>query len=233
MKRNNLIFILAVAPFVACELGIYIAFLCGNLPPQTEIAVKYAGVILCAVFCLGACFTKKTYRLTLAVALLFTVLSDYFLLVTGTHFVIGLSTFIAAQLLHGATLALLAKKVPVITLCVRAALLVAAIVTLLCLKIFDPVVILAAIYFILLLCNFADGVILCVKNWRALPYCLGLLLFIGCDICVGLFNFNNVLSVALPQEVIDFANVGMWAFYLPSQTLIAINQIPLEVCREK
>ena len=51
---------------------------------------------------------------------------------------------------------------------------------------------------------------------------LGLLLFVGCDVCVGLHNLAG-----LPVPLSAFAQVGMWLFYLPSQVLIVLS-IPKE-----
>lgn len=42
----------------------------------------------------------------------------------------------------------------------------------------------------------------------------GLLLFVGCDVCVGAWNLGLFE---------DFSRVGMWFFYLPSQVLITLS----------
>ena len=68
-----------------------------------------------------------------------------------------------------------------------------------------PLNLLAGVYFPQLLCNAA----LAWKRDRVLA--LGLTLFIGCDVCVGLWNLFGI------------AGAGMWAFYLPSQVLIALH----------
>ncbi len=48
----------------------------------------------------------------------------------------------------------------------------------------------------------------------------GLLLFVCCDVCVGLWN----ISIFLPAPLAEFSRVGMWLFYLPSQVLIVLSQ---------
>ena len=52
-------------------------------------------------------------------------------------------------------------------------------------------------------------------------FAVGLTLFVGCDVCVGLFN-------ALPPGSPPYsaASVGMWFFYLPSQVLITLSALP-------
>ena len=52
---------------------------------------------------------------------------------------------------------------------------------------------------------------------------LGLLLFVGCDLCVGLHNLAAFLPVVDTGPLFSFAQVGMWLFYLPSQVLITLS----------
>lgn len=49
-------------------------------------------------------------------------------------------------------------------------------------------------------------------------------LFVGCDVCVGAFNSPGLA----PAGAYQFAQVGMWLFYLPSQVLIALSALPEE-----
>ena len=61
-----------------------------------------------------------------------------------------------------------------------------------------------------------------VLNERLGRIALGLTLFVGCDLCVGLFNAR--LSGSLPLHLLVY--LGMWFFYLPSQVLIALSALP-------
>ena len=63
---------------------------------------------------------------------------------------------------------------------------------------------------------------LLARGGRGRMFGLGLLLFVGCDVCVGLHNLAG-----LPAPLSAFAQVGMWLFYLPSQVLIVLS-IPKE-----
>ena len=60
------------------------------------------------------------------------------------------------------------------------------------------------------------------RRWRL--FALGLTLFVGCDVCVGAFNSPGLA----PAGAYQFAQVGMWLFYLPSQVLIALSALPEE-----
>jgi len=77
----------------------------------------------------------------------------------------------------------------------------------------------AALYFSQLLSN--TLLAWTVDGARRHAFALGLTLFVGCDVCVGLFN------ALPPASPLYFpASVGMWLFYLPSQALIALSAFP-------
>ena len=86
---------------------------------------------------------------------------------------------------------------------------------------------LVSVYFPMLVCNTAESALLIKRSKRFIIFFIGLLLFIGCDICVGLFNFSSV-GVSLSREVLNFVGAAIWAFYLPSQTLIVLSSRCIE-----
>lgn len=51
----------------------------------------------------------------------------------------------------------------------------------------------------------------------------GLVLFVCCDLCVGLQNLSAFPSRVRARRLFAFARVGMWLFYLPSQVLITLS----------
>ncbi len=190
---------------------------------ETDTFVKYAGVLLCLVFAIYCCHTGEIHDLLLFFALSFTVVSDYFLLVSGTHFEIGLITFIIAQLFHFARICTIKKKVPFFSIILRILIPVAAIAVIYFLRLLDMslLIILCAIYFPNLLMNFVDSLTLCKQRAQCILMALGFLLFIGCDINVGLYNLAEDLS--LTTRATEIVNYLMWAFYLPSQTLLVLS----------
>ena len=78
----------------------------------------------------------------------------------------------------------------------------------------SPLNLLAALYFTAFVCNAAQS--LSIKN--AL-FSAGLILFLCCDICVGVHNVPELFSAGLRS----FADIGMWLFYLPAQVLITLS----------
>ena len=86
----------------------------------------------------------------------------------------------------------------------------------------SPLNLLVCLYFSRLLANACLAWTVRGRRWRA--FALGLTLFVGCDVCVGIFNLPGLLPDALYQ----FSRIGMWLFYLPSQALIALSALPEE-----
>lgn len=200
-----------IAVFAAAEGLLYLVFLVLDITGRgaDTLWLKYAGILLCFAFALF-CALQGGSRLA-APALLFTAGADWFLLVRGDHLILGVALFLCVQFLYALRLRRTGGRIDP---GLRAAL---AVLLLLppCLisSLRSPLNFLALFYFSQLLSN-------TVLAWR-LPslrvFALGLTLFVGCDVCVGLFN-------VLPAgPLFSAASVGMWFFYLPSQVLIALS----------
>lgn len=198
------------ALFCAAEGALYLSFLTLDLLGRGSdtIALKYAGILLCVLVSL------RGGEGILPLALAFTAAADWFLLVRGDHLIAGVALFWCVQGLYalrlrrmGAPLALPARLLAAL----------AAVLLLLPVRLLSPLNVLALIYFSQLAVNTALA-------WR-LPagrlFALGLTLFMGCDICVGLFNVLPASAALYP-----FVSFGMWMFYLPSQTLITLSARP-------
>ncbi|MCD8205134.1 MAG: lysoplasmalogenase [Clostridia bacterium] len=224
MTISKKIKIPVTAAFVACELALYIAFMTTLLDYDTDIAVKYSGVCVCALFALLCCYTLDIRDFLLLGALIFTGVSDWFLLVTGENIIVGLSTFIVAQLLHFVRLSLERGRMPKVSVILRVAIPVAAIVAL---AFIDDMLcaetILVAIYFPQLVMNFVDSIPLCVKDRRCILLAVGFFLFMCCDVNVGIYNLAGVVDVSLPDSLLKFSEYAMWAFYLPAQVFIVLT----------
>ncbi len=200
--------------FLAAEAALYCGFLFLDLTGTAGpgVALKYTGVLLCLAFSLF-CASRGGDRLV-PPALLLTALADLFLLVVNRYYALGVLLFLGAQSAYlirlrfssGRSWWLLRCALP---LCVGLALFALGQAT--------PLNMLAGLYFSQLLVN-------TVLAWT-LPrrvFALGLTLFVGCDLCVGAFNSPGLVPPALWQ----FARVGIWLFYLPSQVLIALSALP-------
>ena len=205
-----------LAVFLAVEGVLYAAFLALDLTGRggASVPVKYDGILLCLLFAL-ACALRGGDRLVPA-ALAFTAGADWFLLVRNDNYAVGITLFLCVQTVyylrlrgHGTSAAW-----PL-----RAGLALAAGLGLYALDLASPLNLLAGLYFSQLLSNTVLAWTKKGQHWRI--FAAGLTLFVGCDLCVGLFN---VLSAASP--LYPAVSVGMWLFYLPSQVLIALSSIP-------
>lgn len=204
-----------LAGFCAVEGVVYAAFLALDLAGRSESAVpvKYGGILLCVLFAL-ACALRGGDRLV-PPALALTAGADWFLLVRNDHYAVGVALFLCVQTVYYLRLR---RDGASAAYPLRAGLALAAGLGLYALRLASPVNLLAGLYFSQLLSN-------TVLAWtqRGRPrriFAAGLTLFVGCDLCVGLFNTLPSLSPLYPA-----VSLGMWFFYLPSQVLITLSAL--------
>lgn len=193
--------------FLALEGALYAAFLALDLTGRGSLTIplKYAGVLLCLVWAIVQALRGGDRLIPAALAL--TAAADWFLLVRGDHFALGVALFLGVQTLYLLRLRLLGAPQG---WWLRAGLPLLMGVIVWRVGLLSPLNLLVCLYFSQLLSNAALA--WTVPGQRR--FAAGLTLFVGCDICVGLFN----LGLAAP-----FSSVGMWLFYLPSQVFIALG----------
>ena len=214
-----------VTPFLLSEGGLYAAFLwldvtAGSAALSTRL--KYASILLCALFALLWRLLGRGDGLT-AAALLLTAGADAFLLVWNAHYAAGLALFCGVQLCYFLRLYPARERRSLWP--ARLGLFLLALAALAILNLLTGLNVLAVFYFSNFVCNLllaAGG-----RGSRLRLFAWGLGLFLCCDICVAGFQF----SAALPEAVRGFVRVGMWLFYLPGQVLIALSGLPDSVFR--
>lgn len=204
------------AAFLAAEGALYAAFLALDLTGRggPSVPVKYAGILLCLGFAL-LCALRGGDRLV-PIALTLTAGADWFLLVRNDHYALGIALFLCVQTVYYLRLRRMGADSGWF---LRASLALLAGLGLYALHMASPVNLLAVLYFSQLASNTALA-----WTGRGRPgrlFALGLTLFVGCDLCVGLFN---ALPAAAPLYPV--VSLGMWLFYLPSQVLITLSALP-------
>lgn len=218
---------IVISLFILLEIALYLSFLFiekGISVTRIESStLKYAGISLCLAFSLYCLIRKrKMVNCFIPIALVFTLISDYFLLFNTNQnlYVYGLITFIITQLIYFAFILYLrrSKFELLVNLLVRFLLTIAALGTAFYLNYSDVLTILALVYFVELLSNFLYSTFLIKLDKEYLIFSLGLLLFIGCDINVGLNNVH--LFEGIDYSLVNFL---MWVFYLPSQVLLSLT----------
>ncbi len=211
--------------FVLAEAAIYITFLIYDFAiDRNLIYLKYAGILTCLAFAaIGIIFYGKD-AITVTAALTFTSISDLFILVLFKHLEAGLCTFIITQLIYFARIYLINGKKPYISLGVRAVAVAVSLIVLGALnQLNSAVVVLCCIYFPQLVINAAESAFLIKINKKYLLFFIGLVLFTLCDICVGTYNLSRV-GANLPADIVEFARLAIWIFYLPAQVLIVLSE---------
>lgn len=217
LTPKNIIF----AAFVLVELVIYVVFnVLSATQPGDPIWLKYSGILLClAVSAVMIYFNRDADSVIAVVAMLFTAISDLFILVLDRHYEVGLVTFITAHAIYLYRLYRGRLKRIWLTLVLRAAV-AGVLIGIIC-GLFgtELLVIEACIYIVMLTGNCIESLIMCNRGFKNIFFALGLLLFLGCDICVGL-NQGSMIGISLSANVRWLVVFMIWVFYLPSQVFI-------------
>ena len=221
MKKSLEISLISV--FVCLENAIFVfVYAC----PEYDKA-SYAATCLAFVFAFF--YAKKDARIWLTIAaLMFTVVSDYFLVLRMPFDQpLAMTTFLAAQLCYATRLMLNEnKKLRIVDIVLRVSLSVMMIIVakIVLAESFDYLSSVSLVYFVNLFLN----VIFSFIQFKKSPIlAIGLLLFMFCDIVVGLNSSIGVYIDVPPSSIwyiiahtpFNLANI----FYMPSQTLIALS----------
>lgn len=176
-------------------------------------------------------------ELLVQAGLFFTLISDLFILLLNYYFY-GVLVFILVQQLYSLRLIMLQNegrdKTKKILLYGKRITIQAAIATVVSIVLLiagvnpDGLLIASVLYFVSILFNTIAAIQLCIKdhkNKSNLLYAVGMLLFLLCDINVGLFNLTGFIK--LPEDIYtviySYSSILMWTFYAPSQILIALS----------
>ena len=212
------------AALIAIETGIFVAFnIIVAVQPSDPVYLKYAGVLLCLAAAASFIYFYKKDAVILTCALVFTAISDYFILVIDAYYEIGVTTFFIAQVFYLYRLYEGRLNRIHITLIARAVLTAAVLIILAVFASLNYLLVIVTLYFVMLCVNCADAIIICRGGRKSALFAIGLLLFVCCDVCVGLHNFGSTLGVTLPRGVLTFVQYAIWVFYLPSQVLITCS----------
>lgn len=215
---------IAVMAFIAVEAVIYLIFnVLWFTLPDDPIALKYAGILLClAMTGVFAYFHRDKDSVLLCFALFFTAVSDLFILVLDKYYEVGLVTFIITQSAYVYRLYEGRLNKIWITLTVRAAIIAAVIGIVGGLSGLSFLLVEVGIYIVMLAGNVVDAFLLCNKSRENMLFALGLLLFLGCDVCVGLHN-GDMVGLQFSEASRNAIQFFIWFFYLPAQVLIVLS----------
>ncbi|MDD4212674.1 MAG: lysoplasmalogenase family protein [Bacilli bacterium] len=220
MKRTWLY----TCPFIGIELCLYILFLWISHGETTSI-LMYTSILIAFLWVTLVPIQGSNRRLV-QMALFCTAVADFFLVIQSRNQIPAMIWFNLVQIIYAVRL-FYHQKAVIPRLSVRLFLVFIALGSgmVVAKNTFDILLALTLFYFANLVMNMIDAWITDAKNWA---FGLGLILFIGCDLMVGLGNASSYVVIPpesflawLLQVPINLA----WVFYLPSQVLIALSII--------
>lgn len=228
--------------FIGIEIIIFIIFMYLDIFHQAlynfSNYFKFFGIMLCAMYViLSFRYRGKSLdRWLLLFAILFTLVSDWFILIRHCYNY-GVITFIIVQYLYlirmhyqykNVTITFFLRKLFVnliIVGCITPILLFVHVEV-------DILVLLSLFYFVTFIMNVLQGIYQFQKEKDAtfLLFLVGIIMFLLCDINVVIFNISTYVSIKENWFITieKFSRVGMWMFYLPSQVLISLSSLSKE-----
>ncbi len=233
MIRNRPVLLSLSALFVGAEitLGILLQTVGGRI----SVHMRYGAVILACLFCLLFMAGTADYLLT-QLALLCTVCADWFLVLPPSPVQLpGMLFFSVTQLAYFLRIYLADESAARrrLHLILRGGL--TALVLLVTAAVLgrntDAVALVSMFYYT----NLAVNILFAFAEWKKhLLLALGLALFLCCDTVVGLAFLDGYFTIPTESLLYRIIHPGfdlIWAFYIPSQTLIALSLLPGRLCQ--
>lgn len=234
--ENRLNFkILSILVLLTIILILYINFILADLSiircfSNTSV-IKYLSIILCFSISLmiGKDHLNSIDKLLLQLGLFITLIADFLLIIAG-QIVIGVGVFSIAHIIY--VIRYKRRKIRFVLLKFLAVLLL-LVITYVILNYFvkeiEILFLVALFYTISLLSSVINSINAYKQN--LLPYpnklliSVGMLLFLLCDINVGLFNITNMFYnfSGISHQLHNISMVLIWFFYLPSQVLLSLS----------
>ena len=208
--------------FVLLEVLLFPLIQCTPFSVSTFPA--YFAIILVAIFALISIKGERDGHL-IRLGIAFTLVADYFLVLSRDSELEGVIAFIVVQVCYFAYLFVREKRIVVRIINVCSRVLLSAILVIVAIAVLgkstDALSIVSVIYYGNLVANVIFAFML-GKEERL--FAIGLLLFSMCDLCIG---FETLFSSYFDSSALDFfygdhLNLP-WVFYQPSQTLIALH----------
>jgi len=227
---NKKLYIALLCLFLSIEAVLY--FFIFHAPSNAVNIISYISIVI--VFLFGLIFIKsKKFNYIISIALFFTLISDYFLVLncpaSEIYKSVAMTTFSAAQLIYFAYILLQSKskklKIANVILRIILSIIMTIITVIVCAENVNYLAIISVFYYT----NIALNLVFSLIEFRQFNIlAIGLILFVLCDTVIGLNSAIGVF-ISVPETSIlykiAFAPFNLsWIFYLPSQVLIAIYQ---------
>jgi len=219
MRKQHFLMISGII-FLVLEAILYVIILVQTFTNQVAPEFRYFVVVLAALFSLllSVCIRKKK-NLFLLLAFLFTCGADYFLVLADAYYEVAVLLFGVAQIFHCLRIFAQDARDWKSSLFLRLGLLALVTIGLILLKMASLLYLAGSFYIIQLVINAVDALRRVKQDKTYILLFLGLILFIFCDITVGLYGIYPTLGI--PQKTAYLISDFTYLFYVPSQALIA------------
>ena len=250
-KAQNIIFCSLLLAWLVLEALAYVLIVT-KADQSMDFSVSYLSIVadlvmtlLILVFVIIRAAQRATTGarlrecIFLFLAYVLTVVADYFLTITADRYEIAVGVFLGAQIFHflriSAARHAAAKEAGVkhplagILLSVFSRVLLSALVLIVLhvTGLWSLLNALAAVYFVELVMNTVDSAFTAQHTLRFALCAAGFLLFICCDVTVGLRALTEAGTVTMTPDRFALNAYLTWVFYLPSQVLIILSVLVL------
>ncbi|MFA6889972.1 MAG: lysoplasmalogenase family protein [Bacilli bacterium] len=214
-----------IISFIGIEMVLYILFLWVTSGIVTSL-LQYLSIMIVFLWVVVIPI-KGTDQRFVQVALFLTLIADYFLVIQGSNKEVALIFFNFVQIMYALRLYYHNSIHRWWRLGIRLGLMVLSLVIAMNMVMsqFDLLLGLTMVYFVNMVVNMMEAIFTDQKNWL---FGCGLLLFIGCDIVVGLWNSQGYIIISQGSFFDWLIHIPInlaWVFYLPSQVFIALSVI--------
>lgn len=233
MFRKRVTWIVLCAIFVLAELVLAVCL--QTVGGRAADLCRYAVVVLACLFCI-LFFEKNTSYVLTQLALICTVGADYFLVASlEPKQLPAMLFFSVTQLAYFARLYLedSSRRRRTVHLVLRLGLSVLSLILTLAVlgEGADAVALVSMFYYANLILN----LVFAMLDFRAQALmAVGFLLFLLCDTVIGLSFLKHYIVLSPDSWVHSLFSVGFdlaWAFYAPSQVLLALSLLPKRLKR--
>lgn len=219
--------------FLTIEGVLYLTFMIMDVLNIAQSAkIKFVAIALCFLYVFVRFIqtrirkTKGNDRAVMAMALFFTVIADTQLLFDG-NYLMGLCCFAIVQWIYTYRIhepnpiVQMQRKIFIYRIMLTG---MVAFIAICCNILVDAIAAVSIFYFVCFLDNLRL-LLQCYQKYKKdvwyLYFLGGMILFVLCDICVGIYNIGDYVTIT--SSLIRYAGIGMWFFYLPSQVLLVLS----------
>lgn len=206
IKKHLLVLIYFLIELITCILLIFKLVKDVNIFRYSQVIIDFIASIVIFIF------YKSKKSAYFCVAFFMICLADYGLVILGDHYELSVAFFLFAQIAL-----MLMLKIGKIELLIRLIVIVVleVIAFIICKDLYSPLVILSMLY----LATFSANIIYAIIKKEHIMFIIGMILYMLCDICVGISNFELFTN----EVLIDVCAKLIFIFYIPGLFLMVIG----------